>query len=202
MSNKNIFKALEDIKNGRPVIVIDDPDREAEGDLVIAAEKANEENLCFAMLHARGLMCLPSSAEILDHLKIPIMVEHTTDPLETPFTVSVDGVSTTTGMSVADRLNTIGVMLNQNSRPEDLKRPGHLFPLRARKNLLQERRGHTEASIELMKLCNFKEVAVIIEIMKENGYMARGADLEEFAKKHQLSLISVKEIYDHVYNKL
>lgn len=196
-----IENAINDLKNGKAIVVVDDYDREFEGDLVFAAEKASEENLCFAMLHARGLMCLPCNGEILDRLKIPMMVEHTTDPFETPFTISIDGIKTTTGMSVTDRLNTISVLLGEHSKPEDLKRPGHLFPLRARKALLKERRGHTEASIELMKLCQFKEVAVIIEIMKPNGQMAKGVDLEEFAKTHQLSLISVEEIYDHVYNK-
>lgn len=198
--SKKFDKALEDLKNGKAIIVVDDFDRENEGDLVMCAEKVKKETLVFGMLHARGLMCLPCEGSILDRLEIPIMVAKTTDPLETPFTVSVDGITTGTGMSVDDRIKTINIMLNSDSKPADLKRPGHLFPLRARKGLLKERKGHTEASIELMKIIGARQTAVIIEIMKEDGHMARLPDLEMFAKKHDLCIVSIEEIEKYVYD--
>ena len=197
---KNFDKALNDLKLGKAVIVVDAFERENEGDLVMCAETVTKETLVFGMLHARGLMCLPCEGNILDRLEIPIMVARTTDPLETPFTVSVDGITTGTGMSVDDRIKTIDIMLNPDSKPTDLKRPGHLFPLRARKNLLLERQGHTEASIELMKLIDAKQnMSVIIEIMNEDATMSRMPDLEVFAKKHDLQIISIEEIYKKVY---
>ena len=196
----NVERAIADLLDGKAIIVVDDFDREFEGDLVIAAEKATKEVIAHAMLHARGLMCLPTSGEILDALEIPMMVDKSTDPLETAFTVSVDGMKTTTGMSVFDRLETISVLLNPESKPEELQRPGHLFPLRPKAGLLQERRGHTETSIELMKLCGLREVAIIVEIMNDDGTMKKGTDLEEYAEKHDLVLVSVEEVYNHVYN--
>lgn len=182
-------------------MVVDDIDRENEGDLVISAQMANVDNLVFSMKHARGLMCLPTTKANLDRLEIPIMVERTNDPLETPFTVSVDAITTTTGMSVHDRLKTIEVLVNGESKPEHLKKPGHLFPLRARDGLLLERRGHTETSLELMKLIGHKPVAVIIEIMNDDGTMAKGKDLEKFAETHGLHFIDINQIYDAVYNE-
>jgi 3,4-dihydroxy-2-butanone 4-phosphate synthase len=192
---------IEDIKRGKPVIVIDDYDRENEGDIVIAAEMTNKENIAFGMKYARGLMCVPATAEIIDRLKLNPMVENSTDRNGTPFTVSVDAIeNTTTGMSVYDKLKTISVILDENSKPEDLARPGHLFPLRAKNNLLKERRGHTEASIELMKLAELKPVAIIIEIMNDDGTMAKGEDLDKFAIMNGLTIISVEEIYESAYN--
>ena len=193
-SEERLIQALEDLKSGRPIIVVDAMDREWEGDIVLSAEKATKESLVFTMLHARGLMCLPCESDSLERLQIPIMVEKTTDPLETPFTVSIDGMKTGTGMSVDDRMETIRVMLDENSKPEDLKRPGHLFPLRARKGLLEERQGHTEASVALMKLAGLKPVAVICEIMNDDGSMKKGEQLEMYAKVYNLTLISVEEI--------
>lgn len=197
----NFKKALQDLIDGKPIIVVDDFDRENEGDLVMTAEKVSKETLIFAINNARGLMCLPCEGEILDRLEIPIMVPKTSDPLETPFTITVDHITTGTGMSVDDRIKTINGFTNDNSKPEDFKRPGHLFPLRARKGLLTERKGHTEASIELMKLINVKPIAVIIEIMNDNGTMSRLPDLEIFAKKHDLCIVSIEEIYETVYGK-
>lgn len=200
MSANKIDEILSDIKSGIPVIVVDDYDRENEGDIVIAADKANRFNVSFCMRYARGLMCLPCDGKILDRLKIPMMVEDSTDPQQTPFTVSVDALEdTTTGMSVYDRLKTISVFLDDNSKPEELGRPGHLFPLRPRENLLQDRRGHTESSIELTKLANLNPVTVIVEIVNDDGTMAKGNDIDEFAKEHNLKIISVKEIYDAAY---
>ena len=199
--NFRIKQAIEDLKNGKPIVVVDSIDREWEGDIVLSAETVTKENLIFTINHAKGLMCLPTTGEILDRLEIPLMVEKTSDPLETPFTVSIDGIDTGTGMSVEDRLKTIKILLNENSKPTDLKKPGHLFPLRAKKGLLKERQGHTEASIELMKLANLKLVAIICEIMNEFGEMRKGNELEQFAKIYNLTFISVEEIYKTVYGE-
>jgi 3,4-dihydroxy 2-butanone 4-phosphate synthase/GTP cyclohydrolase II len=193
---------VEDIKNGKPVIVVDDYDREFEGDIVIAGEMANEYNLVFSMRHARGLMCLPCLKERCDRLDIPMMRTNNNDKYGTPFTVSIDAINdTTTGMSVYDRLKTISVFLDENSNPSELAQPGHLFPLMARPGLLKERRGHTEGSVELVKYCGMKPVAVIIEIMNEDGTMTKGEQLEKFAKIYNLNIISIEEIYEQVYNK-
>ena len=143
-------KIIEDIQNGIPIIVVDEYDRENEGDILLAAEKATRDNLVFTLNHAGGLMCLPSNGKLLDYFQVPAMTNKSNDPLETPFTVSVDATTTGTGMSIEDRLKTIAVLLNDNATTNDLQFPGHLFPLRARTDLLKERRGHTEASIELI----------------------------------------------------
>ena len=198
--NERIKQALIDLKNGKPVIVVDDPTREWEGDIVLAAETATKESLIFTMNYAKGLMCLPMTGEILDRLEVPMMVTHSTDPLETPFTVSVDGINTGTGMSVSDRMDTINVFLDDNSKPSDLKRPGHLFPLRAKPGLLKERQGHTETSVELAKLCGLKPIAIICEIMNDDGTMKKGEQLELYAKVFNLTFISVEEVYEAVYN--
>lgn len=191
---------IHQIFNGVPIIVVDDLDRENEGDIVIAAEKATTNNLAFMMREARGLMCIPCSGLILDRLQIPMMVETSTDKLGTPFTVSVDaaeGIST--GMSVDDRLKTISVILNPESVPEQVARPGHLFPLRARDGLLKDRRGHTESSIELMRLAKCKEVAIIAEIIGDDGQMIKGDGLKRYAATHRLKIVSVNEIYKAIY---
>jgi len=197
---KLIDEILAEIEAGRPVIVVDEYDRENEADLVMSAETVTKSSLIFAMLWARGLMCLPCSGEILDRLEIPIMVQNTTDPLETPFTVSIDAKTTTTGMSVDDRIKTIRVVTDPDSSPSELQRPGHLFPLRARDDLLLARRGHTETSIELMKLAGLREIAVIVEIMNEDGTMTKGHQITDFAKKFGLKVISVGEVYGAVYH--
>lgn len=194
--------AIEDIKKGKPVIIIDDSHREDEGDLVLAAEMANEYNLAFCLNHGGGLMCLPCMKEKLDKLQIPMMPSNDLDPLQTPFAVSVDAVEgTTTGMSVQDRLKTISVLLNEESKPSQLHYPGHLFPLRARENLLLERRGHTESSVELVKLAGFKPVSVIIEIMNKDGTMMKGEQITKFAKTYDLTVVTIDEIHNAVYNK-
>lgn len=197
-----IEQVIDDVRNGRPVIVVDDYDREFEGDIVLAAEKANEYNLIFSMRHAKGLMCLPCLQERCDRLEIPMMETNNNDKFGTPFTVSIDAIEgTTTGMSVYDRLKTISVFVDENSKPNQLAQPGHLFPLRARPGLLKERRGHTEGSVELCLLSGMKPVSVIIEIMNEDGTMTKGEQLEKFAKIYNLNIISIEEIYDAVYNK-
>lgn len=198
----NKFKEIiNDLRNGKPIIVVDDYDREFEGDIVISAEKANIYNLTFAMRHAKGLMCIPCLQETLSRLDIPMMRTNKKDKFGTPFTVSVDSVEGTTGMSVQDRLKTISTFLNEDSKPDDLAQPGHLFPLRASQGLLKDRRGHTEASVELMFAAGLKPVAIIIEIMNDDGTMTKGSQLEHYAKVYNLNIISVQEIYDSVYNK-
>ncbi len=199
MNNKKIYSALEDIGRGIPIVIVDDYDRENEGDMVIAGEKANVHNLAFCMRYARGLMCLPCNGNILDRLKVPMMINNPTDKFGTPFTVSIDAVTTTTGMSVHDRLKTISVLLDGNSKPEQLQKPGHLFPLRAKEDLLKSRRGHTEATIELLRLVGLKEVGVIAELINDNGTMTKGEDINLFARNHNLKVISVEEIYNAVY---
>ena len=197
-----IDQIIDDVKSGKPVIVVDDYDREFEGDIVIAAAMANEYNLTFAMRHARGLMCLPCLQDRCDRLDIPMMRTNNNDKYGTPFTVSIDAIEgTTTGMSVFDRLKTISVFLNDDSVPNELAQPGHLFPLRARPGLLKERRGHTEGSVELVSYCGFKPVSVIIEIMNEDGTMTKGEQLEKYAKIYNLNIISIEEIYEEIYNK-
>lgn len=191
---------LEDIQAGKPVVVVDDYDREFEGDVVIAAERANVANLVFAMKHARGLMCLPVLQDTCDRLDIPMMRNNKNDKYGTPFTVSIDAIEgTTTGMSVYDRLKTISVLLDDNSKPLELAQPGHLFPLRAKPGLLKDRRGHTEASLELVIAAKLKPIAVIVEIMNDDGTMTKGAQLEQYCKIYNLNIISVEEIYDAVH---
>jgi len=201
IKNPNLRHALEDIYSGFPIIVVDDFDRENEGDLMIAGIKATVENIAFMCRHGRGIMCLPTSGEILDRLNIPMMVERedSTDPLETPFTVSVDAIEgITTGVSASDRVKTIQEMCHPLSRAEDLQKPGHLFPLRARSNLLEDRQGHTEASVTLMRMLGYTEVAVISEIMNDDGTMARLPELQVLAAEHRLHIISIEEISEEI----
>jgi len=201
LKHGKVQRAIRDLRAGRPVIVVDDYNRENEGDLVLAAEMVNEDNLMFMLRHAGGLMCLPCTHETTERLELPMMPSNGLDEYGTPFTVSIDAIKgCTTGMSLGDRLKTIKVMLNENSTPDQLSYPGHMFPLRAHPGLLKARSGHTEASIELMKLCDLKEVAIIIEIMNEDGTMKKGERLDKFAREYGLELISVQEIYDAVYN--
>ena len=202
MLNGRLQNILEEIRQGKPIILVDEYDRENEGDIIIAAEMCTVDNLVFTMNNARGLMCIPCVGEILDRLEIPFMVTSNTDKNQTPFTVSVDARdNTTTGMSVYDRLRTISVLLNPNSTPDELTRPGHLFPLRARDALLQDRHGHTEGSIQLMYLSGLQPIAMICEIMNDDGTMAKGGDLSKFSVEHGLSMISVEEVYEATYNK-
>ena len=197
-----IQSVIEDIKHGIPVVLVDDYDRENEADVVIAATKATYHNILFMINYAKGLMCIPCTDDTLNRLKIPMMPRNNKDKHGTPFTISIDAVEhTTKGMSVDDRLKTISVMVNENSVPDELSQPGHLFPLRAHPNLLKGRRGHTEGSIELVKLANLPLVSIIVEIMNPNGTMAKGVQIEDFAKTFNLKTISVQEIYDEVYNK-
>lgn len=195
--SRNLIQALKDIHLGKPIVVVDSLDRENEGDVVFAAEKATYENINFTIKEARGLMCLPAEGSILDRLEIPMMVTNNTDKLATPFTVSIDASQDIeTGVSVSDRLKTIQLLVDENSKPTDLSRPGHLFPLRPRKGGLRERQGHTEASVTLMQMAGVTPVAVIAEIMNDDGTMARMPDLEKFAEKFKLTIVTIDEIIE------
>lgn len=202
LRQSNVKQAVEDIRNGKPIVMVDDYDREFEGDIVLAAEKATEENLLFAMRHARGLMCLPCNQEKLDQFEIPMMNCNSMDKYGTPFATSIDAVEgATTGMSVGDRLATINTFCSDEPKPSALAQPGHLFPLRARPGLLSERRGHTEGCVEILRLAGMKEVGVIIEIMDEYGKMIKGDTLRQFAKIYNLTFVSIEELHDEVYSK-
>ena len=190
----SIEEAIEDIKNGKMIIVIDDESRENEGDLIAAAEKITPEIVNFMATNARGLICMPVEAEILEKLQINQMVENNTDNHETAFTVSIDHISTTTGISAFERAHTIKEVLNDEAKPEDFRRPGHVFPLKAKKGGVLERRGHTETAVDLAKLAGLKGAGVICEIMKDDGTMARTPDLFEYAKKHGLKIITVEDL--------
>jgi 3,4-dihydroxy-2-butanone 4-phosphate synthase len=189
-----------DIHNGVPLIVVDSLDRENEGDLVIAAEAATLRNLAFIARHARGIMCIPTAGHILDRLEIPMSPSNSLDKYQTPFTVSIDAATNVaTGVSVTDRLETIRRVLDPYSVPSDFAYPGHLFPLRPKDRLLEDRRGHTEASIELMKLAGKQPVAIICEVMNDDGSMAKMPELEVFAGMFGLQIVTIDDIYDTVY---
>ncbi len=190
-----VEQAAAEIAAGRIVIVVDDEDRENEGDLTIAAEKVTPEAINFMAVHGRGLVCMPMTGERLDELEIPLMVEDNTSTLETAFCVSVearDGV--TTGISAADRARTILVAIQEETRPQDLVRPGHVFPLRARPGGVLQRAGQTEAGVDLARIAGLYPAAVICEVMNEDGNMARLPDLIRFAEKHGLGIVSVADL--------
>ena len=199
----NMFKfndiedAVADIRAGKIIIVIDDEDRENEGDLVMAAEKVTGEAINFMATYGKGLICTPMEEEILKELQINSMVENNTDNHETAFTVSVDYKDTTTGISAYERALTISKLLENGVKSEDFRRPGHVFPLAARKNGVLERTGHTEASVDLAKLAGLKGAGVICEVMKEDGHMARTEDLIKMAKEHNLKIITVKSLLEY-----
>ena len=199
----NMFKfndiedAVADIRAGKIIIVIDDEDRENEGDLVMAAEKVTGEAINFMATYGKGLICTPMEEEILKELQINSMVENNTDNHETAFTVSVDYKDTTTGISAYERALTISKLLGNDVKPEDFRRPGHVFPLAARKNGVLERTGHTEAAVDLAKLAGLKGAGVICEVMKEDGHMARTEDLIKMAKEHNLKIITVKNLLEY-----
>ena len=190
-----VTKAINDIKEGKMVIVIDHEDRENEGDFVISAEKATSDDINFMMKYGRGLICTSISSKRAKELNLNPMVTNNTEQHNTNFTVSVDAKDNiTTGISAKDRWQTLQVLLNDDSKPEDLVRPGHMFPLIAKDGGVLQRAGHTEASIDLCKLANLSPVGVIVEIVDEDGTMARGQKLVEISEKHNLSIISVQDL--------
>ena len=193
----DIEDAVADIRAGKIIIVIDDEDRENEGDLVMAAEKVTGEAINFMATYGKGLICTPMEEEILKELQINSMVENNTDNHETAFTVSVDYKDTTTGISAYERALTISKLLENDVKPEDFRRPGHVFPLAAKKNGVLERTGHTEEAVDLAKLAGLKGAGVICEVMKEDGHMARTEDLIKMAKEHNLKIITVKSLLEY-----
>ena len=194
MKFNTIEEALEEIKQGRIIVVVDDEDRENEGDLIMAAEKATPEAINFMAVHGRGLICLPVTGERLDELDLPAMVTNNTDPHATAFTVSIDAKGCTTGISAFERAMTVKAVLDPNTKPSDLQRPGHIFPLRAKEGGVLRRAGHTEATVDLVKLAGLYPAGVICEIMKEDGTMARVPELMEFVKLHNLKIITIAEL--------
>nr|WP_205396083.1 GTP cyclohydrolase II [Streptococcus lutetiensis] len=195
---KDVEKALFDLKAGKLIIVVDDDDREAEGDLVGLAELASPENVNFMTKHARGLICAPVSGEIANRLELVPMSEENTDAHGTAFTISVDHKETSTGISAFDRAKTIQELASLTSKASDFHRPGHMFPLVGRSGGVLERRGHTEASLDLARLAGTREAAYICEILKDDGTMARKADLRDFASKWNLTMIEVGDIARYV----
>lgn len=192
-----IDEALEDLRNGKIIIVSDDEDRENEGDLICAAEFATTENINFMATYAKGLICMPMSKEITNKLNLSQMVTKNTDNHETAFTVSIDHVDTTTGISAVERSITALKVIDENSKPEDFRRPGHMFPLLAKEGGVLVRMGHTEATVDLMRLAGLKECGLCCEIMKDDGDMMRKNDLIEFSKKHNLKMITVSALIDY-----
>jgi len=195
MKFNTIEEAIEDIKNGKMVIIVDDEDRENEGDLVMPAEKVTPEAINFMAKYGRGLICLPATGKRLDELRLCPMTTGSTAHLSTAYTVSIDAKDkTSTGISAYDRAHTISLFVDPNTKPEDFMRPGHVFPLRAREGGVLVRAGHTEASVDLAKLAGLYPAGVICEIMKDDGTMARVPDLMEFAKEHSLKIATVADL--------
>ncbi|MEU6826474.1 bifunctional 3,4-dihydroxy-2-butanone-4-phosphate synthase/GTP cyclohydrolase II [Streptomyces atriruber] len=192
-----VEQAVRDIAAGRPVVVVDDEDRENEGDLVVAAEKATPEIVAFMMSECRGLICAPMEADELDRLRLPQMVEHNTESMSTAFTVSVDasaahGVST--GISADDRATTLRLLASGSAAADDFVRPGHIFPLRAKSGGVLARNGHTEAAVDLARLAGLRPAGAIVEIAGEDGRMLRLPELVPFARKHGLTIISIEDL--------
>lgn len=194
----NIDKVINDIKMGIPVIVLDDDDRESEGDIVISAQRATTYNINFTLKYARGLLCLPCFGDLLDKYKIP-MQSSKNSKFSCAFSCGIDSVRSKTGVSVEDRLKTIEDFIDTESNEDSFVYPGHMFPLRSKNGLLKERLGHTEASLELMRISNEKPVSIICEIMNDDGSMTTGQKLVDYAKTFNLELITVQEIYNFIY---
>lgn len=192
-----IEEALQDLREGKIIIVTDDEGRENEGDFICAGEFATTENINFMATHGKGLICMPMSKELCDKLQLTQMVNNNTDNHETAFTVSIDHVNTTTGISAVERSLTAMKCVDDNAEPEDFRRPGHMFPLQAKKNGVLERDGHTEATVDLMKLAGLKECGLCCEIMREDGTMMRTTELIELAKKWNLKFITIKDLQDY-----
>ena len=195
MPLSSIEDAINDIKSGGMVIVVDDEDRENEGDLTMAAEMVNADHINFMATYGRGLICVPMLGDRLDRLNLPLMVQQNTAPMTTAFTVSVDALNgATTGISAQDRATTIQALVDESTQPGDLGRPGHIFPLRYVEGGVLKRTGHTEASIDFCRLAGLQEAAVICEIMADDGTMARMPDLDEFSDKHGIKIVSVADL--------
>ncbi len=199
-----IEEALEALRNGEIILVSDDPDRENEGDMICAAKFATTENVNFMAVHAKGLICMPMGESLIKKLALPQMVYQNTDNHETAFTVSIDHVSTGTGISAEERGITARMCVDPDAKPEDFRRPGHMFPLLARKNGIFERRGHTEATVDLLRLAGLEECGLCCEIMRDDGTMMLGEELMELSKKFGLRYITIEELirYRKTHDKL
>ncbi len=196
MENKfnTIEEAIEDLRNGKMIIVVDDPDRENEGDLICAAEFATTENVNFMASYAKGLICMPMSKELTHKLKLNQMVTENTDNHCTAFTVSIDHVDTTTGISAVERSITAMKLVEDDAKAEDFRRPGHMFPLEAREGGVFKRNGHTEATVDFMRVAGLKECGLCCEIMREDGTMMRTTELLQFAETHNLKITSIADL--------
>lgn len=192
-----IEEALEDLRRGKTILVTDDEDRENEGDFICAAQFATTENINFMATHGKGLICMPMSEEYVEKLKLPQMVENNTDNHETAFTVSIDHLTTTTGISAVERSITALACVKKDAKPEDFRRPGHMFPLKAKKNGVLERNGHTEATVDLCRLAGLKECGLCCEIMREDGTMMRTEELSKLAQQYQMKFITIKDLQDY-----
>jgi len=198
MGLSSIPGVIEDIKAGKLVIIVDDEDRENEGDLALAAEKVTTEAINFMAKHARGLICLPTTGERLDELRIPLMVGENTSKFSTAFTVSIEAKHrVSTGISAADRAETIKAVINPKTKAEDIARPGHMFPLRAKDGGVLARAGHTEAIVDLAKLAGLYPAGAICEVMNEDGSMARLPQLEVMAEKYEIKIVTVADLISH-----
>ncbi|MDD7307958.1 MAG: bifunctional 3,4-dihydroxy-2-butanone-4-phosphate synthase/GTP cyclohydrolase II [Eubacteriales bacterium] len=198
MTNFNtIEEALEDLRQGKIIMVTDDPDRENEGDFICAAEFATTENINFMATYGKGLICMPMSDEFVKKLKVPQMVQQNTDNHETAFTVSIDHVSTSTGISAAERSVTALACVSDDAAAEDFRRPGHMFPLLAKKNGVLERDGHTEATVDLCRLAGLKECGLCCEIMREDGTMMRTTELSELAERFNIKFITIHDLQEY-----
>ena len=198
MQFNTVEEALEELRNGKIILVTDDPDRENEGDFICAAEFATTENINFMACYGKGLICMPMSEEYVRKLRIPQMVQQNTDNHETAFTVSIDHVATTTGISAAERSITALACVSDDAKPEDFRRPGHMFPLRAVPGGVIERGGHTEATVDLMKLAGLKECGVCCEIMEDDGTMMRTPNLWKLAEKYNLKFITINDLQNYI----
>ena len=201
MSFSTIDEALEALRAGRIILVTDDPDRENEGDFICAAEFATPENVAFMAIEGRGLICMPMTGELADRLALPPMVAKNTDNHETAFTVSIDHVETSTGISAFDRSLTAMKCIDPAAKPEDFRRPGHMFPLRAKAGGVLERNGHTEATVDLCRLAGLQPCGLCCEIMGDNGEMLRTPELMKLAQKWSRPFITIKDLQDYIRAK-
>ena len=192
-----IEEALEDLRQGKIILVTDDPDRENEGDFICAAQFATTENVNFMATHGKGLICMPMSREYIERLKIPQMVNRNTDNHETAFTVSIDHINTTTGISAAERSVTAQACVDENAKPEDFRRPGHMFPLLAKEKGVLERNGHTEATVDLCRLAGLKECGLCCEVMGDDGTMMRTPELSRLAEFWGIKFITIKDLQNY-----
>jgi len=194
-----VQRAIDEIALGRPVVVVDDEDRENEGDLTFAASLATPELMALLVRHTSGYVCAPAAADILDRLQLPLMVPNNEDSLRTAYTISVDAATGVgTGISAADRARTVRMLADPAAQPTDLIRPGHILPLRAVDGGVRQRPGHTEATVELVRLAGLPPVGVIGELMNDDGTLMTGTDLRTFADTHDFALISIAALTDHL----